>query len=102
FYFYAAGAENVYLSSADWMDRNFFRRVEFGVPIADRKLKKRVVREAFTWALKDNQLAWRALADGAYTRVKVRGEPFNVQEHLMQAAGVDPKATAAGTEKALS
>src|SRR3546814_11641770 len=57
FYFYSDGAENVYLSSADWMDRNFFRRVEVGFPILDKALKKRVINEAFTYALRDNQLA---------------------------------------------
>jgi polyphosphate kinase len=35
FYFYAGGKENVYLSSADWMERNFFRRIELAFPILD-------------------------------------------------------------------
>lgn len=101
FYFYAAGAENVYLSSADWMDRNFFRRVELGVPIAAKPLKKRVIYEAFTLALKDNQLAWRALPDGSYARIKARGSAFNLQSYLMQWAGESPK-LAAAPKKALS
>ena len=49
FYFYADGDEIVYLSSADWMDRNFFRRVEIAFPIYDKTLK-RVIDEAFTYA----------------------------------------------------
>ena len=57
FYFYADGDEIVYLSSADWMDRNFFRRVEIAFPIYDKTLKKRVIDEAFTYALRDNQLS---------------------------------------------
>jgi len=44
-YFYADGAEKVYLSSADWMDRNFFRRIEVAFPILDPRLKRRVIRE---------------------------------------------------------
>lgn len=87
FYFYNDGAENVYLSSADWMDRNFFRRVELSFPILDRTLKKRVIYEAFTCPLRDNQLAWRAQPDGTYVKVKSRGAPFNVHEHLMQRLG---------------
>ncbi len=83
FYFYAGGQEVVYLSSADWMDRNFFRRVELGVPVVDPRLKRRVIREAFTYALRDNQLAWRALPDGNYVPVHARGKPFNLQETLM-------------------
>lgn len=83
FYFYNNGNENVYLASADWMSRNFFRRVEIAFPILDKRLKKRVVAEAFKYAMRDNQLAWRALPDGDYVRVKARGESFNLHEHLM-------------------
>lgn len=87
FYFYNDGAENLYLSSADWMDRNFFRRVEIAFPVLSPRLKRRVIAEAFSFALRDNQLAWRALPDGSYVRVASRGQPFNVQEHLMQRFG---------------
>ncbi|SHI14364.1 polyphosphate kinase 1 [Pollutimonas bauzanensis] len=87
FYFYNDGAENVYLSSADWMDRNFFRRVEISFPVLDPALKKRVINEAFTYALRDNQLAWRALPDGTYVKVRGRGKPFNLHHHLMRQLG---------------
>jgi polyphosphate kinase len=88
FYFYAEGEETVYLSSADWMDRNFFRRVEIAFPIYDKTLKKRVIDEAFTYALRDNQLAWQQKPEGDYARVKSRREPFNVHQYLMQKLGV--------------
>src|SRR5690606_37922161 len=84
FYFYANGEEKTYLSSADWMDRNFFRRVELGVPVNDPALKKRVIKEAFLFALRDNQLAWRALPSGDYVKVRARGKPFNIQKQLME------------------
>ena len=84
FYFYADNEEKVYLSSADWMDRNFFRRVELGCPVNDPALKKRVIREAFMFALRDNQLAWRALPDGNYVKIRARGKPFNIQKQLME------------------
>lgn len=84
FYFYANGEEKTYLSSADWMDRNFFRRVELGVPVNDPALKKRVIKEAFMFALRDNQLAWRALPNGDYVKVRARGKPFNIQKQLME------------------
>lgn len=84
FYFYADGEEKVYISSADWMDRNFFRRVELGSPVNDPVLKKRVINEAFLFALRDNQLAWRALPNGDYVKVRSRGKPFNIQKHLME------------------
>lgn len=87
FYFYNDGAENVYLSSADWMDRNFFRRVEISFPVLDKALKKRVINEAFTYALRDNQLAWRALPNGDYSKIKSRGKAFNLHEYLVQQLG---------------
>ncbi|GAB2896290.1 polyphosphate kinase 1 [Paralcaligenes ginsengisoli] len=87
FYFYNQGEENVYLASADWMDRNFFRRVEVGFPILDKALKKRVISEAFTCALRDNQLSWREQPDGSYVKVKSRGAAFNLHNHLMQTLG---------------
>ncbi len=85
FYFYNGGNEDVYLSSADWMERNFFRRVEVSFPILDKRLKRRVIREAFSYALRDNQLAWRALPDGSYAKVKSRGAPFNLHRKLADA-----------------
>lgn len=89
FYFYADGAETVYLSSADWMDRNFFRRVEIAFPVYDKTLRKRVIDEAFTYALRDGQLAWQQQADGTYARVRNRREAYDVQEALIQRLGQD-------------
>jgi hypothetical protein len=45
FYFYADGAQHIYLSSADWMDRNFFRRIELCFPVLEPKLKRRILKE---------------------------------------------------------
>ena len=87
FYFHDDGAEHVYLSSADWMDRNFFRRVEVAFPVLDKVLKKRVISESFSWAMRDNQLAWRALPNGAYQKVKGRGRGVNMQNRLMALLG---------------
>ncbi len=68
YYFHAGGAEQVYLSSADWMDRNLFRRVEVAFPIHDRKLKRRVIAEGLSVFLGDNQSAWVMQSDGHYKR----------------------------------
>jgi polyphosphate kinase len=87
FYFYAGGEEKVYLSSADWMDRNFFRRVEVAFPINDKGLKKRVIDEAFTYALKDNLRAWIQQADGSYALVRRRGAVFSLHQHLIERLG---------------
>ncbi len=87
FYFHADGQETVYLSSADWMDRNFFRRVEVAFPVYDKALKRRVIAEAFTYALRDNQWAWRLQADGAYVRVVDRRPPFGLHDCLIAKLG---------------
>ena len=64
--FHNDGAENVYLSSADWMDRNFFRRIEICFPLLEPRLKKRVIREGLTTLLSRNAEAWEMDADGNY------------------------------------
>ena len=58
------GAEDVYLASADWMDRNFFRRIELCFPVLDAALKRRVIREGLQPYLDDNCQAWVMNADG--------------------------------------
>jgi polyphosphate kinase len=69
FYFLNAGAEDVYLSSADWMPRNFFRRVEVCFPVFDPRLKKRVLTEGLMTYLEDNTFAWEMTEDGTYRPV---------------------------------
>ncbi|HEX9184052.1 MAG TPA: polyphosphate kinase 1 [Burkholderiales bacterium] len=84
FYFHNGGAEDVYLASADWMSRNFFRRIELCFPVLDPALKRRVIREGLQPYLDDNVLAWQMDSEGAYTRVKPRrGRPRSAQEELL-------------------
>ncbi len=66
FYFENGGEPKVYLSSADWMGRNFFNRVEVCFPIEDEELRKRVVQESIDNYLKDNCQAWQLSQDGSY------------------------------------
>ena len=72
FYFRNSLAHNVYLSSADWMDRNFFRRIEVCFPVLDKKLKKRVIDEGLKAYMQDNFQAWEQDSDGHY-RAKTPG-----------------------------
>jgi polyphosphate kinase len=72
FYFRNDGDEKVYLSSADWMDRNFFRRIETGFPVLNPKLKKRVINEGLKPYLRDNVQAWEMHPDGSFRRRNVR------------------------------
>ena len=72
FHFHNAGAEDTYLASADWMDRNFFRRIELCFPVLDPALKRRVIREGLTPYVEDNCQSWEMDSEGVYTRVKPR------------------------------
>ena len=84
FYFRNGGDEQVYLSSADWMDRNFFRRIETGFPILNPKLKKRVIAEGLKPYLRDNVQAWEMQSDGSYRRRKPRGaKRYSAQTELL-------------------
>ncbi|OTP73382.1 polyphosphate kinase 1 [Caballeronia sordidicola] len=83
FYFYAGGEEKVYLSSADWMDRNFFRRVEVAFPVIDRRLKRRVIAEGLSAFLGDNQSAWLMQSDGHYRRRRPGKAMRNAQLGLL-------------------
>ncbi|HIH2652747.1 TPA: polyphosphate kinase 1 [Burkholderia cenocepacia] len=83
YYFHAGGAEDVYLSSADWMDRNLFRRVEVAFPIRDRKLKRRVIAEGLSVCLGDNQSAWQMHSDGHYRRRRTGKTIRNAQLGLL-------------------
>ena len=65
YYFHNGGNEEVYCSSADWMDRNMFRRIEVMFPILDPVLKRRLIGDLDAY-LQDNSQAWRLSADGSY------------------------------------
>ncbi|MDO8958421.1 MAG: polyphosphate kinase 1 [Rhodocyclaceae bacterium] len=69
YYFHADGAEKLYLASADWMERNFFRRIEVCFPVLDPKLKRRVIKEGLRNYLADNCQAWDMDSEGQY-RIK--------------------------------
>ncbi len=86
FHFHAGGALETWCSSADWMPRNFFRRVEVAFPILNKKAKKRVIQEGLTTLLRDNCQAWEMNSDGTYTRRKPgAGEDRHAgQEELLE------------------
>jgi polyphosphate kinase len=85
FEFKGGGKTLVYLSSADWMDRNFFRRIELCFPILDTKLKRRVVREGMKPYLVDNTQAWDMQSDGSFKRARRgRGKASGAQAALLK------------------
>ena len=87
FYFQNGGSDEVYLASADWMDRNFFRRIELCFPVLDPALKRRVIREGLQPYLDDNCQAWAMAADGSYEQLKPRRRRRSAQEELLFTLG---------------
>ena len=69
YYFRAGGARRMYLSSADWMPRNFYSRYEVAFPVKDVQLKRYIRDTILGKGLADNQKAWQLKADGSYARV---------------------------------
>ena len=77
YYFKANGKDELYLSSADWMPRNFARRVEVMFPVEDETLRSRIRREILDGMLADNAKTWELGPDGRYARlVPADGEPI--------------------------
>lgn len=85
FYFRNDGVEDVFISSADWMERNLFRRIEVCVPILDTGVKRRVVAEGLRPYLRDNVQAWEMDGDGHYQlRQARRAQRFCAHEYLLK------------------
>ena len=90
FYFHAGGAELVYFGSADWMGRNFFRRIEVCAPVLDPKLKRRVIREGLLAPLSRDGEAWEMQPDGSYRKRKGRRGAHSQQYLLTALAAAAP------------
>jgi polyphosphate kinase len=76
YYFSNGGEPRVYLASADWMPRNFYRRVEIAFPIEDPVLRDEIINEVLPRFLTDHGKARELQADGTYVRLKTEdGEP---------------------------
>ena len=88
FYFEAGGREEVYASSADWMPRNFHRRVEILFPIEDPQIKRRVIDEVLGVTLEDDVKASEMLPDGSYRRVHpaTQAAPLRSQSRFLKLA----------------
>ena len=74
FYFRQNGTEELYLSSADWMNRNMVRRVELAWPVTDPLLRQRIVDECLVAYLNDGVDAWNLGPDGTYVRQPAQGK----------------------------
>jgi len=83
YYFRNGGREEYFCSSADWMDRNFFRRTETCFPIGQRKLRERLGEDLAT-LLADNTQAWQLRGDGSYVRIEPGNQvPLSAQQTFL-------------------
>jgi polyphosphate kinase len=84
YYFRNDGDEELWASSADWMERNLLHRVEVCFPILDPELRQRVFNETLENYLADNTQSWQLQPDGSYERID-RGEqmPHSAQSALL-------------------
>ncbi|MCC5869041.1 MAG: polyphosphate kinase 1 [Gammaproteobacteria bacterium] len=85
YYFHNGGDEVLWCASADWMDRNLFRRVELMFPLNDPDIRQRVISDLDIY-LEDNLQAWQLDAAGRYGRVSVPadGSPRSAQMEMLR------------------
>jgi polyphosphate kinase len=86
FHFKNGGADEVFCSSADWMPRNFRRRVEVMFPVLDESVKQRMIDEILGLMRADTAKSWLLQPSGQYVRLPEREIGMRSQQRFMELA----------------
>lgn len=82
-YFYNKGNEEIYISSADWMNRNLDKRVETMTQVEDHKVKEEL-KDILDIYIRDNVKGRILLSNGSYVRAEIKGERISAQDMLFE------------------